>query len=157
MDKTPRQSQSEGHFLLVFQSKRDTAEALPSTLKCEQIHTQPRLWPAGHSPGMENTAQGLASAIRENAEAIAELLFGHQASAPADPTPTDGPATWAIVDGDNGPAAAARCPDCDAELYCGEIFTSDKLDAERAWNQRRGAETAVAEHNAAVHSAGDRR
>lgn len=108
---------------------------------------------------MENTAQSLAAAIRQNAEAIAKLLLGHQAPAsdPADPTPTGGPATWAIVDGDNGPAAAARCHDCETELYYGEIFTSDKLDAERAWNQRRGAETAVAEHNAAVHSAGDRR
>lgn len=106
---------------------------------------------------MENTAQGLAAAIRENAEAIAELLLGHQASDPVDSAFTGGPATWAIVDGHNGPAAAANCRDCDAELYTGEIFTSDKLDAERAWAKRQEAEAAAAQHNAAVHSAGDRR
>ena len=105
---------------------------------------------------MENTVQSLATGIRDNAEAIAELLLNKSHQQPAAPA-IGGPAEWSMVDGQDGPAVRGFCTECDSQLYYAEIFVSDKLDAERVWMKRQAVEASVDEHNVVTHGAGDRR
>lgn len=101
--------------------------------------------------------KAVAEVIRDQADSLAARVIEHlgkdRQDAPEEDELTAGPARVLTVEGRNGPAILAECPECETELLRVECFYSDYLASQHIWDSSQRAETLAAEHDADHHAA----